>query len=487
MSPEEQADACADFSDHEGAEIVASVDELDSVSGGSVEREGLQYALWLCDDGQADGIIVAKLDRFARTVLGGLKVLSDLEERGHLLLSAREGVIVGDERAASTDKLTRTLFLMLAQWHRDTLAESWEATRERHIADGVANNEPYGYVRDDSRRLVPDPVEADFVRQMFQLRADGKGWATIAKTMNATGAMPRRTERFTHARISAIVANRVYLGKLKSGEYVNKKAHEPLVSAALFNMTRCGIPVEYFDLWTALISGLVAANGTRSLRIGAEVETSLLAGIAHCASCGQKLRLERRGHLRYYRCRKHFGWGSCPHPPSVPADALDEDVDDWFQQKFFGFGAEAAYDDDALTLAQGADWVANLRQVAEIDEKVRDLSHATTAEIRVRCDDADIGRVVVFLASDASSYITAHTFIADGGAGMFRRAGSRTPSLRGPCQTQELAHLDRRLANRSGIETIARWAEGRRSTWSANVAHCSCAAVGTPWSCSQMM
>jgi Recombinase len=179
----------------------------------------------------------------------------------------------------------RRLFLMLAQWQRDTLAESWDATRERHIANGVANNEPYGYVRDENRQLVPDPDEADFVREMFDLRIQGKDWVAIAKAINEAGAKPRRAEKFTYARISGIVANRVYLGELRSGEFVNVGAHEAIVSKAIFD----------------------AANQTRSLRTATEVQTSLLAAIVRCASCGQKMRSESRSKHRYYRCRVRHG------------------------------------------------------------------------------------------------------------------------------------------------------------------------------------
>ena len=39
---------------------------------------------------------------------------------------------------------------------------------------------------------------------------------------------------------------------------------------------------------------------------------------------------------------------------------------------------------------------------------------------RVGDCEADIGRVVAFLASDDAAYLTAHTFMVDGGSGMFR-------------------------------------------------------------------
>jgi len=330
MSPDEQREATRRFCSRENAVIVGTVDETDSVSGGSVEREGLERAIELCDQGEADGIVVAKLDRFARTVLGGLKVIADMQDKGHLLVSEREGVVVGDAVSTATDTLKVTLWLMLAEWQRNTLKESWEATRERHIANGVANVIPYGYLRDDSRGLVPHPDEADFVRQMFQMRADGVGWTAIAKAMNAAGAKPRRAERFTHARISGIVGNRAYLGELKSGEYINEKAHEPLVSVTLFK----------------------AANDSRTPRNEAEQQSSMLAGIVRCASCGQKMRSERRGHLRYYRCRREFGFGACPEPVSVPADALDAFVETSFLQDAEEVLMNGLADDGALEAAQ---------------------------------------------------------------------------------------------------------------------------------------
>jgi hypothetical protein len=165
---------------------------------------------------------------------------------------------------------------------------------------------------------------------MFQMRADGTGWVAIAQAMNEKGAKPRRADKFTHARISGIVANRVYLGEIRSGEFVNAHAHDPIVSVSLFN----------------------AANGTRSLRTNTEATTSLLAGIVRCASCGQKMRSEARGGRRYYRCRRHFGWGSCPAPVSVLVDPVDALVVKRFFDDFINIDAEAVYDDDVLTLAQ---------------------------------------------------------------------------------------------------------------------------------------
>lgn len=139
-----------------------------------------------------DGIYVAKVDRFARTVQGGLSAINTLEDAGKELWSAREGVIVGDAEATATDKMMRTFFLMLAQWQRDTLTEGWEAVRHRHIAAGVYTVEPYGFVKDEqTRRLVPHPRESPWVAPVFEHRAAGESSHGIAGWLNEQRAPTR--------------------------------------------------------------------------------------------------------------------------------------------------------------------------------------------------------------------------------------------------------------------------------------------------------
>lgn len=344
LSPQEQEDRCRGYAARLGAEIVESVDELDSVSGGSTEREGLEYALALCDEGRADGIVVAKVDRFARTVVGGLTVIARMEERGHWLLSEREGVMVGDERATATDKLVRNFFLMLAQWQRDTLAESWEAVRARKIGAGVHLAIPYGYRRGEGGRLAPDPAEAPFVEMVFKLRAAGEGWLGIAHKLNEAGARPRRAKLFTHRTIHEMVKVRTYFGEARSGEYVTEDAHEPIVSR---------------ELWDAA-NGVIPRR-TRSQR---EDGVNVLAGILRCSSCGQRMsaqwvngkqRAKASGRAsRYYRCKGSYSWGKCPAPASVNASDAEGFVVDLFLKTFRDLEAIAAQDSDAIARAQAA-------------------------------------------------------------------------------------------------------------------------------------
>jgi site-specific DNA recombinase len=339
MSPDEQRDACETYSTGHACNVTEYVDETDSVSGGSMEREGLQYALSEVRAGRADGIIVAKVDRFSRTLQGGLRVIGDMERDGQWLISVREGVMVGDERASATDKLVRNLFLMLAQWQRDTLAEGWDETRARANALGIARVAPYGYVRGEDRRLYPDPETCEWVPAAFALRADGLGVRAIATELQSRGAVGYRGAVFTAELANKVLQNRVYLGELWDGEYVNVSSHEPLVDRALFDRAQ-------------------AVRGPS--KVG-ERETALLAGIARCSGCGQKMlaRHTRQRHAdgsvkRRYTCRGHFSWGDCPRPASIDERSLDAYVLRTFRDDFIDVEAEGVFTSDAIDAATSA-------------------------------------------------------------------------------------------------------------------------------------
>ena len=57
-------------------------------SGGKMERPAFAKALARIERGESGGIIVARLDRFARTLLGGLQTLEEIREAGGVVLSA---------------------------------------------------------------------------------------------------------------------------------------------------------------------------------------------------------------------------------------------------------------------------------------------------------------------------------------------------------------------------------------------------------------
>jgi DNA invertase Pin-like site-specific DNA recombinase len=363
MSPAEQREAIERRAAQDDVTIAAWWDETDSVSGGTVDREGLQAAIARAVVGRVDGILVAKVDRFARTVQGGLSAINQLEDAGRELWSAREGVIVGDEEATATDKLMRTFFLMLAQWQRDTLAEGWAATRRRHIANGVPNHARYGYEKNPTtRRLAPRDDEAPWVKPIFEHRAEGWTWERLADWLNEQQAPTREGGGWAVSSVRQIVQSRVYLGEIRSGDVVNEAAHDPLVS---------------FELWQR-------ANSLNKTPQRREAGQFVLSGLLRCAGCGVRM-AGRSDHViagdkersyRYYTCRRRYSFGRCPAPARVRADDIERIVDQAFRDTFLtGWKARPSVSTEELDAALAA------QADAEAELSVF-LTSPSTAEMR---------------------------------------------------------------------------------------------------------
>lgn len=319
LSPTQQRDRIRAWAKANRVSISRWHDELDR-SGRTVEREGLQAALERAKAGTVDGIIVAKVDRFARTLVGGLTAIRELRDAGATFVAVQEG-IDGETQGTPSGRLFLGLLLLMAEWQLDTLTVGWEAVREHSIANGIAGHAPFGYMRDGSRRLVPDPTEAPWVVRLFTERAQGASWTALADMLNDAGVQPRRGQRFTHARVRDLVHNVTYRGVLRSGSYVNETAHEPLVSA---------------EQWEA-------AHGRRSTSVRRDAEPFLLSGLVRCASCGVRMAgmVDRKrlasGEVKaypYYRCRRSHSFGRCPAPAKVRADEVEPAVEARFRDLY---------------------------------------------------------------------------------------------------------------------------------------------------------
>lgn len=358
ISPAAQRDRIAQLAAAHGHTVVDWLEDLDQ-PGSRVDRPGFQAAIEAVEQGRADGIAVARLDRFARSVAGALESIQRLNAvDGHLVIGD-----LGVDTSTPAGKLTRNVLLALAEFELDRIRDGWEDAKSRAVGRGVhiASRVPAGYRRRDDGRLEPDPRDADHVREVFLRRAAGASWAELAAFLNARGVTTHLGGDWTGDVITRMIRRRVYLGEARQGLHVNPGAHEPLVT-----------PVEWQAAQRPQPTGVRAAS---------EDSGGLLSGVVRCASCSYRLKpWPRRRHGRRwldYRCRKRHGGGVCPDPVNVGAEALDQLVAGMLLDRYGQVeGAPVASDREAQAARAAVD-----EAQAEIDAYlVADLVSVVGAE-----------------------------------------------------------------------------------------------------------
>lgn len=320
ISPElqhQQIEAYASAQEHE---VVAWFEDLD-VSGGQVSRPEFDRALALVEAGGADGLIVAKLDRFMRSLPDALRVIEQIEgKEGEP--TGRHLISVSDNFDSSTPmgRFARDLVLRLAQLERERISEGWRAATDSALSRGVyiAAMAPTGYRKREDGRLEPDPETANFVREVFRQRADGARFADLADYLTSAGvSTPRGNPKWTPNAVKWLLRNPAYLGQARQGGRTNAEAHAPLVTRAEWQSAQ-------------------TPAGTRSTG-----ETMLLTGLARCGSC--RYRLKGRSKTGAYQCHgTRNAAGTCPAPAAIQAGRLDEFVKDAYEREYGAIGIAAA-------------------------------------------------------------------------------------------------------------------------------------------------
>lgn len=357
LSPIEQRESIEKWARAHNATIAQWHDETDSVSGRTTDRAGLNAAMHRALTGKTDGIIVAKVDRFSRSLTGGLTAVGQLDKAGKSFVAVKDG-IDDDNASTATGRLLRGVLFLFANWQLETLTESWSETRKRTTAMGIATSVPLGYRKGPDRRLVIDKAEAKTVRRIFELRADGTPWRQIAEKLNADGLTHSTGSQWTHTALRRVVANRTYLGELRAGDAVevNRKSHAAIVDRKLWERANN------------------VATTSRNRSTAAEYP---LTGIVRCASCGvrmvgftanKKSANGKRNAYRYYRCRRSHSFGECPNPASIRAEEVEGTVIDAFRSEFVDRYLEGEIATDDLDDAQD-----------ELDEAEADLNDWITS------------------------------------------------------------------------------------------------------------
>ncbi len=333
ISPDVQHERIESWAKAHGHALTWHEPELD-VSGGTMSRPVFDRVMERVRSGQTDGVIVAKLDRFARTLVGALSTLEEFERQGAVLVSVADNL----DLSTPMGKAFLRILLVFAELERDRISESWEIATASAIARGIhiAKFTVTGYSKGADKRLVPN-ADAPAIREAFMMRAAHRTRTEIAHRLDETAPRPN-DGRWTPAMVDRIVKHRVYLGEAHRGENVNPNAHEPIVTAAEWQ----------------------AANAAPVRAAARSKKPNLLGGIVRCAACRYVLAPNRPATYRpatyapSYRCRKTHAAGVCLEPANINMPKLDSYVEAVWREQMAAEALLVKQDSEALQRATDA-------------------------------------------------------------------------------------------------------------------------------------
>jgi len=158
-------------------------------SGKDLDRPGIRSVLQRLADGEADALVVTKLDRLTRSTLNFAEILV-WAKRLHIKVVILD---LGIDTSTTTGKLVAGIMVQVAEWEREQIAERTRDAAAVRRAEGKCMGRPG--VRDS----VLHPGLAARIKAM---RDGGATWQHIADILNNEGVPTVRGG--TKWRVSAV-------------------------------------------------------------------------------------------------------------------------------------------------------------------------------------------------------------------------------------------------------------------------------------------
>ncbi len=268
-----QREACEAYIEsqrQEGWRLVRKAYDDGGISGGTMERPGLQSLLDDIRDGKVDVVVVYKVDRLTRSLADFARMVELFEENGVSFVSITQQF----NTTSSMGRLILNVLLSFAQFER-------EVTGER-IRDKIAASKkkgmwmggtvPLGYDVVD-KELVVNREEAVAVRHIFKryldlgcvrrLQAELKEQGYKSKVRKSAKGNVSGGKFFTRGALYTVLRNRLYVGEVVHQDTIYQGEHEAILEQELWNK----------------VQEKLAANRTDRKQGRGVREASLLAGL----------------------------------------------------------------------------------------------------------------------------------------------------------------------------------------------------------------
>ncbi len=227
---------------HEGWVLLPNRYDDGGISGGTMDRPGLQQLLADVRANKIDVVVVYKVDRLSRSLGDFAQIIDLFDKHGVSFVSVTQQF----NTTTSMGRLTLNILLSFAQFER-------EVTSER-IRDKIALSKkkgmwmggyvPLGYDV-ANRRLIPNELEADLVRRIFNRFIRLRSTTLLCKELNEQGFRTKRRRGrdgrmndgypFNKTTLYKILNNRIYLGEIRHKDKWYPGEHQAIIDKDLWD------------------------------------------------------------------------------------------------------------------------------------------------------------------------------------------------------------------------------------------------------------
>ncbi len=361
LSIENQRGIVLDYIQKKGWDLI-DVYIDDGLTGTNFERPNFQRMIDDVRNGHINCIVVKDLSRFGRNYIQIGEYTDYLfPSLGCRFIAINDGI----------DTLEKENELMpfknlINEWYSRDQSKKVKSAKVARAKSGhfMGAYAPYGYIKNPNGQppLLVDEAVAHVVKRMFEMRAQGKGYRTIATALNEDKITPPREYYYqtvgkpnpknslkvwSDVVVRAVLHNEAYIGnmvqmRIGTTSYKNKKivnrppedwvrvenTHEPIISK---------------ELWEIAKSLSDKGSLGRSNKDG---QMSLFSGLLRCADCGASMKMardsnvnkdgHRNNHHAYICCKySQAGKAACsPHRTleSIFVELVKSDIQEKMKQ-----------------------------------------------------------------------------------------------------------------------------------------------------------
>jgi site-specific DNA recombinase len=382
-SPERQRKAIQEYADTHGHTVAAWATDLD-VSGKVPPRQRPELGPWLARPDEWDGLIVARLDRLARSLLDFETLRIGLERQGKAIICLDPML----DFTTPQGKAFAYVLMAFAEMEREAIS-----TRVRDAYHHIRNDGgysggtvPFGYRpvrRGKGWAYEHDPQYAPIVREMAERVLAGHSLRQVSLWLNAEGVPTSRTVQ-RQRRNSQRKAEGKDTRPIPAANWTAQQVRLILLSPAVCGLGSAdgGKVLKGADhLPVQRCAGIITREEWERVKAASagpphathRADANPMLRVAFCGACAGPLYITatmaaRSPKYRYYRCRNH----STCRARSIQADLLEAAAGELF--------LEAAGDNEIMqrTVIPAGD---HAQELADLEEALAGFEASAYARV----------------------------------------------------------------------------------------------------------